>query len=123
MHSPKRLSLFPLALAAALLFSAMLPVAAFADDSAPPADPGTETGPVDSPPVEETVEEPAAPAEEESLTLPEVLDAAPEGTEVVVLDESNEPLPLVTEEAAEAILTGDPVWCPEGQAPTPGANG
>jgi hypothetical protein len=120
MHPNKRLSLFSLALISAMLMSAILPLAAYADDGAPPADPGTETGPVDLPPVEETDEEPVAPTEtevEEPVSLPEILEQAPEGTEVVVLDENSEPLPLVTEEAAGIIVTGDPMWCPDGQTP------
>jgi hypothetical protein len=31
--------------------------------------------------------------------------------------------PLATQAASNAIATSDPIWCPAGQAPTPGANG
>ena len=49
---------------------------------------------------------------------PENLAAAiPEGTDVVVLDENGNALPLASTEAAEIIATGDPMWCPDGVAP------
>jgi hypothetical protein len=50
------------------------------------------------------------PAEEPSLT--ETLAELPAETDVVVLDENGQPLPLVTEEAAEIIAQSDPLWCP-----------
>jgi len=60
----------------------------------------------------------------EEVTVAEVLEAAPEGTALVVLDENGEPLPLVTEEATQAAVNGDPMWCPDGQVPgEPGCTG
>ena len=53
-----------------------------------------------------------------------VLDAVPENTTVSVLNADGQSEPLATQAAADAIATtSDPVWCPAGQAPTPGANG
>ncbi len=50
--------------------------------------------------------------EDEELDTPaEVLAALPEESELVVLDENGEPLPLVAVEAAEVVVTGDPMWC------------
>jgi len=62
----------------------------------------------ESAPAEEIapIEEPA-PAEEESLSVPEILEALPEGTDLVVLDEGGEPLPLATQEAAEVVAAAD----------------
>jgi hypothetical protein len=57
---------------------------------------------------ENTVEEPS---------LGEVLSEIPAETEVIVLDESGQPEPLATVEAAEAISSGDPIWCPTGATP------
>ena len=51
-----------------------------------------------------------APAEPVALT--ELLDQLPEGTEVQVVGENGEALPLVTQEAADAITSSDPIWCP-----------
>ena len=129
-----------------LLVAAVQPSLALADEATPPAE---ETQPPPPTPVPEEVEEteqapeqegqaeeptaePAeAPTEEptaeaaeaatEELDLPEILEQAPEGTEVVVLDENGEPLALATEEAAEAMLVGDPIWCNETDAPIAGA--
>jgi hypothetical protein len=65
-----------------------------------------------------SVEEiPNEPAVTEDVTVADVLETAPEGTEVVVLDESGNALPLASTEAAEITATVDPVWCPAGQNP------
>jgi len=65
------------------------------------------------PAVEEVV-----PAAEEPQTVSEVLDEVPAGTEVVVLDEAGEALPLASAEAAEVIVESDPIWCPENVNPS-----
>lgn len=86
------------------VFSAVFTVPVLADGETPP-------------PVEGT--EPAPPVEEEP-SLAEV----PEGTQVVVLNEQGESVPLATQEAAEIIAGADPIWCPSGVAvPKPGMNG
>ncbi len=78
---------------------------------------------------EPTQEEPVAvtepPLQEEDLdTIPEILAAVPLETELILLDEDGNPQSMVSEEAAETLVQGDPVWCPSGLgAPTPGANG
>ncbi len=69
--------------------------------------------------------EEAAPVVEEVTPAPDttVLDQVPADTTVTVLDTQGEVQPLATQEAADAIATSDPIWCPQGQSPTPGANG
>jgi len=52
-----------------------------------------------------------------------ILEQVPDDTVIVVLNEEGEVEPLVSQEAAEAIREGDPIWCPAGQDPTPGVNG
>ena len=53
-----------------------------------------------------------------------ILEQVPENTTVAVLDAAGQPQPLATAASADAIaVTSDPIWCPAGQAPTPGANG
>jgi hypothetical protein len=48
----------------------------------------------------------------------------PNNTTVTVLNSAGELQPLTTQGAADAIATtSDPIWCPAGQSPTPGANG
>ncbi|HJR82064.1 MAG TPA: right-handed parallel beta-helix repeat-containing protein [Anaerolineales bacterium] len=54
---------------------------------------------------------------------PPLLSDLPENTSVTVLNAEGEPQPLATQEAADAIAhTTDPIWCPVGQPPIPGAN-
>jgi len=108
-----------------------------AGESTPPPDSG-ETSSAEEPvaatevPAAETVvEEPVTATEvlvaettvEEPAPVAEILEQLPEDTELVVVDENGEVKPLASTEAAEIIVTGDPVWCPNGQVPTPGANG
>jgi len=72
-------------------------------------------------PTEEPVSgsEEAAPEEpdETDLTVAEVLEQAPEGTEVVVVNEEGEIEPLATIEATEILVEGDPMWCPNSADP------
>lgn len=103
------------------------------DDATPPADeeqptepvveetptPGEEPLPTE-PVVEEPVVEETAPAE----TLVTILEQVPDNTTVTVLNSEGEALPLASQESADAIASDyDPIWCPAGQVPTPGANG
>ncbi len=70
--------------------------------------------------------EQAAPAPAVASPTPDssVLNQVPDNTTVTVLDAQGQAQPLATQDAASAIATtSDPVWCPSGQAPTPGANG
>ena len=98
----------------------------------PPAPTQVETEPrVESPteiatevPTELPVEETPVPAEstpvpEEATATPvaEILTQVPESTEVVVLDENGDSVPLASEEAAEIVEVVDPMWCPEGVLP------
>jgi len=133
----------------ALVISFVAPFPVLADETPPPAEPTAEATPA---PAEEVmvvegdaadpaaIEAPlAAPADEnlpapEALVAPEqvaadsamaeLIEAAPDGTTIAVVDASGELLPLASEEAAEVIAGGDPVWCPASvKAPTPGLNG
>jgi len=79
--------------------------------------------------------DPAAPDTAEGASAPEpdkdtppadtnLLSAVPENTSVTVLNADGQPEPLATHDAAAAIAsTTDPIWCPQGQPPVPGANG
>jgi hypothetical protein len=72
-------------------------------------------------------DEPAPPEEQpvsvETLPIEEILSEVPEGTEVVILDENGQSVPLATQAAAQAIAEHDPIWCPAGVAPKPGMGG
>jgi hypothetical protein len=120
MKAHSRLVLFSLITILVFLFNLALPVAAFADDGAPPDAAPTEAPVVttDSSPAD------AAPtANAMPVDLPAVLEQAPADTQVVVVNDAGQAEPLATTAAAEILQTGDPVWCPAGQVPTPGANG
>lgn len=98
---------------AVVLTSAITTTTAYADDG----DGGGETSEPaggeeqtagegeEQPVVEETVE-----------TVAEIIEQLPEGTEIIVVGEDGIE-PLATEEAAQAILEGDPMWCPDGATP------
>jgi hypothetical protein len=128
-----------------LAFSAVMTMPVSADEPAPEAPTAEETAdlpeqdaadeeaadqtvdPITAP--EETsdqiVVEPA-PASEESQpaeTVETILESIPQDTELIVVDEAGETLPLVTEEAADAIMEGDPMWCPVGVTPNAGVGG
>ncbi len=107
-------------------------VPAFADDSTPPPateEPAlppteeptveTETPPTDVPGIDPiSTPEAADPTATPEVDTPaEILDSAPAGVNVVVLDENGDAMPLVTEEAAQIIMAGDPMWCPEDVTP------
>jgi hypothetical protein len=77
------------------------------------ADDGTtEPAGAEEQPVEESAPEESAPAE----TVEEILEQVPEGIELIVVSEEGVE-PLASEEAAEIILEGDPMWCPDGVTP------
>jgi len=88
------------------------------EEVVPPAE--GESTPVkeEAPPAEETAPTETAPEAETPI-----LDTVPENTTVAVVNAEGELQPLATQAAADAIATSDPIWCPVGQAPTPGANG
>lgn len=60
---------------------------------------------------------PATPPEAEAPTVAEALAAAPEGTQVVVLNAQGTPEPLATQAAAQAVLASDPIWCDASATP------
>ena len=121
MSDKTRVFFLSLTIVALLFLSAFGTIPAYADDGTTTGSPETTTDdgttPADgeTPPVDDgttpVVEPP--PAEEVSTLLEQV----PDNTTVTVLDETGEAQPLVTQESADAIVTSDPVWCPEGQLP------
>ncbi len=117
-----RFTLFVATVFLVLAISAMSAVPALADDGAPPPEASEPAPPPEqevsspeepvaqeSPVIEETVPAEAPPQED---TVAELLDSVPEGTEVVVLNEAGETVPLATQEAAEVAAASDPMWCP-----------
>lgn len=96
-----------------------LPTGARAEgETPPPADPAATEVATEAAPADAATPEPA-PAATEAATPEPVLDlsAVPDGTELVVLDENGQPLPLASEAAAEVVAQGDPIWCPGSQNP------
>ncbi len=136
----KRVTIFSLIVLLSLMMSLVFPTGVLADDNPPPS---TETPEVVTPPEEaatDTVVPETVATEEPVLTEETVtqdasadtgstandvalLSQLPEGTEVVVSNADGEIVPLGSQEAVDIIAVQDPLWCPVGQAPTPGANG
>ena len=115
-------------LAAVMLASAAFPLAALADDATPPPAAGTSdessapaaTAIVPTPTptwIAPTPQEAAPSLAPEALAAPSDLSALPADTSVVVLDSDGASLPLATNEAADIIASGDPIWCPTGYLP------
>lgn len=50
-------------------------------------------------------------------SLPEILDQAPDNTQVVVLNSDGQPEPLATQSGVQILANGDPMWCPQGVLP------
>lgn len=87
-------------------------------------EPPTEIATLESPtpvPSEAIVEQ--DPATTEEPTLLEAVQEISNETDVVVLDEVDQPLPLATQETADVVATGDPLWCPDGVAPIASTGG
>ena len=108
------LMMLTLAMIMALVASAIGPTVVYADEGTPP-EPTSEETTNEETTSNETTEETTELVEE--ITVPEILEQAPEGTEIVVVNEEGEAEPLATEEAAEIISNSDPMWCPEGVNP------
>lgn len=124
-----------------VLFSTIGTTAAYADDGTGTETPVTEptSNPAEGQASDPVVEVTPAPTEEvqpaatplpveETVVVdpaPEnILEQVPENTTVVVLNSEGAALPLASQESADAIASAyDPIWCPAGQAPTPGLNG
>ncbi|MBI3168770.1 MAG: right-handed parallel beta-helix repeat-containing protein [Chloroflexi bacterium] len=120
----------PIAMSMALVLSLMGTRSVLADDDAPPTP--TEETPTDNPPIEpvsteepvdtlqvepSSTEEPVVIPNNMDETIPEILEQIPAETDLIVLNEDGEPLPLVSNEAADVLITGDPMWCPDGVTP------
>lgn len=109
------------------------------DSTTPVADDGNPQSATEAPlPTEDVlpgVAETPVPAEQDPTVVVEtplpdataaapILEQLPENTTLAVLDANGEAQPLATLASADAIESAyDPIWCPAGQAPTPGANG
>jgi hypothetical protein len=60
----------------------------------------------------------------EPALLQEIIEQLPENTNIIVLNDNNQPEPLASQAAAQIAATADPIWCPASTTvPTPGANG
>ncbi len=127
------------ALIIALVTSLFVTFGAIADDATPPpaeteesplpptVEPVPTDAPVEDQPIDATnpplVSPTEVPAEEATVDSSTLLEQIPENTAVIVTS-GTEIEPLATQEAANAFVVGDPIWCPENaSSPVPGANG
>ena len=93
---------------------------ALADGEAPPTEPPAATEVATEAPTEATsvaAESISDRVEATATPVAEALNQIPESTEVVVLNENGDSVPLATQEAAAIAQATDPMWCPEGVAP------
>jgi hypothetical protein len=104
---------------AMLVISAVGTIPVLADDGIPTGTSEQETATTES---TDPGQPPASEEQQPEVTTP-ILEQLPEETSVAIVNEAGEVQPLVSQESAEAVLLSDPIWCPEGQTPTPGLNG
>lgn len=143
MFKKIRSSLVSLVIIAVLVLSAFSPTIAYADggtttDATPTQTTGSEcnpnakasapdgcaTGKETSPPDEDKDSKESAPAGDAAPVADlHVLEKLPANTTITVLNADGQMQSLATQEAVEAVSQSDPIWCPEGAPPTPGANG
>lgn len=100
------------------MLSAIATVPVYADGETPPVEPPAVVEPVE--PIEPPAQEESFPVVEEvptTETVESILAEVPQDTEVIVLNEEGETIPLATEEAVAIITNGDPMWCPTGITP------
>jgi len=119
MATYSRVFILSFAIAALLLLSAVGTTTVYADDETPPPTSETSEGESESDDTE-VVSEEQQPAGGEATPI---LEQLPENTSLIVVNAEGTAEPLVSQASAEAILLSDPIWCPNGQSPTPGANG
>ncbi|HLO31095.1 MAG TPA: HYR domain-containing protein [Anaerolineales bacterium] len=117
---PSILTIFLIVVVCANLFNVRSVLA----DGEPPTEPPaatqveTEAPPEATPaPVQSTPEPVEVTAEATATPAAEALTQVPESTQVVVVDESGNSVPLATQEAAEITKATDPIWCPDGVLP------
>ena len=80
------------------------------EEAAPTQEPGATEEPVAT---EAAVSTQEVSADTETIEIDaSLLGELPEGTDVVVLDESGSPVPLASQEAAAIMQEADPMWCP-----------
>jgi hypothetical protein len=82
----------------------------------PPASPEATVESVDEEDNSAT-EQSELPEETSAPSVSEVLEQAPEGTQLVILDNQGNAEPLASQEAADIVASGDPMWCPGSTPP------
>src|ERR1700690_2123359 len=103
MNNRIRVFFYGTIIALLALISAISVIPARADDGAPPP--------------------PAAPAAAEgpagvtTAAAPTLLSQVPAGTNVVAVNNVRHKVSLASQEAAQIVASGDPIWCPTGVVP------
>ena len=120
MKPNRQYNLFLIAIVFTLSLSLLNPMTVFADDSTPPV-PTEEPA---QPPIDDSsaVKVPAPMPESTMQTdanADVILSQVPQETEAVVLNESGQPEPLVTQKAIKTVQSSDPIWCKDNVSPNP----
>lgn len=132
MKSHLSINILTVAVAISLTTSLFATVNAVADETDPPPI-QTEEAPL--PPTEEATEVPDGqegeangdalpdePLTENSEDFLSIMEQLPDDTGIILETEQGI-VPLATLQAADLVLVGDPIWCPEGAAPVAGSGG
>ncbi|MFN8411042.1 MAG: right-handed parallel beta-helix repeat-containing protein [Anaerolineales bacterium] len=97
-----------------IFLSLVFPLNAKADDVVPPI--ATE-----EPAIVDV--DPLAQTPPEQVSVSETLSQIPANTELIITNEDGSEEPLATQAAVDAVVAGDPIWCPEGATPQAGVGG
>lgn len=116
-----------------IIITLVFPISVMADDTTPP--PPTEEPflpPVEDTtnPTSDTIVSPSliagateVPSEQEEILIaPPLLSTLPTDT-LLMVEVDGQVEPLATQEAATAVVVGDPIWCPEGASPSANLGG
>jgi hypothetical protein len=106
VHS-RRVSILVLLTIVAMVVSAISPASVMADDFTPP-------------PPDDSVEITPEPVDSSDDTNSEGIS---DGVDVIITDEQGQSVSLSSSEGVNALLNGQPVWCPDGIAPDAGGDG
>ncbi len=116
--------LFSASVILALMLSLFSTLPAFADDVTPPAPteepalpPTDEPAATDMPAITAELPTEDIVQEEAGIAVEKILSQIPDGTELVAINENGESQPLASQEAADIIIHGDPMWCPDSATP------
>lgn len=107
--------IFPAIVVLVMLINLALPFTVHAQDATPTETPAAPAEEPTAIPIDTVAE--STPVIEPTPVTEVILTEAPQGTEVVVVNDTGESLPIDSIDAAQVISAIDPMWCPDGALP------